>query len=161
MCWQCENPRATEADYRKYLDELMSHRGWMVQGVEGDRLHPPWAYTVGLTAFGTTELVVTGMKHSRAAELLNGLAEHVRRTPNDAPLQPGDRFTPGYADAPRVEVVALEHPDAHLHTAAWLYGTAFRALQLVWADDRGRWPWEVGFRGRRGGQPVLGPRFAA
>jgi hypothetical protein len=33
-----------------------------------------------------------------------------------------------------------------------------RGLQMVWADDRDRWPWERGFRGRRGGQPVLGPR---
>jgi hypothetical protein len=31
-------------------------------------------------------------------------------------------------------------------------------LQLVYADDRGHWPWDTGFRGGRGGQPVLGAR---
>jgi hypothetical protein len=55
-------------------------------------------------------------------------------------------------------VVALPHPEAHLLTAVELYGHEVRALQLVRADDRGRWPWERGHRGGRGGQPVLGPR---
>jgi Domain of unknown function (DUF4262) len=36
----------------------------------------------------------------------------------------------------------------------------FAALQLVYADDRGHWPWDPGFRGGRGGQPVLGVRDA-
>jgi hypothetical protein len=30
----------------------------------------------------------------------------------------------------------------------------------VHADDRGHWPWDVGYRGVRGGQPVLGVRAA-
>ena len=36
-----------------------------------------------------------------------------------------------------------------------------RALQVVHADDRGHWPWETGYRGVRGGQPVLGSRAPA
>jgi Domain of unknown function (DUF4262) len=32
---------------------------------------------------------------------------------------------------------------------------------VVYADDRGRWPWDQGVRGGRGGQPVLGARAAA
>lgn len=39
-----------------------------------------------------------------------------------------------------------------------LYGPRIRALQVVHADDRGRWPREAGYRGVRGGQPVLGVR---
>jgi hypothetical protein len=39
-----------------------------------------------------------------------------------------------------------------------LYGAGIRALQIVHADDRGRWPWETGYRGVKGVQPVLGPR---
>ena len=59
-----------------------------------------------------------------------------------------------------MEVVELPHPDAHLVTAVSLFrGAAVRALQIVWSDDHGHWPWEVGFRSGRGrGQPVLGPR---
>jgi hypothetical protein len=49
----------------------------------------------------------------------------------------------------------------HLPLAAAINGPGFAALQLVYADDRGHWPWDVGFRGGRGGQPVLGARDAS
>jgi hypothetical protein len=39
-----------------------------------------------------------------------------------------------------------------------LYGPSVRALQVVHADGRGHWPWDRGYRGVRGGQPVLGIR---
>jgi hypothetical protein len=161
MCWECENPEATRTDYLDYLRGLTDRYGWAIPGVEGDRIRPPWAYTLGLTELGAPELVVTGMKLSRAAGVLNGLAAHVHHASPAEPFQSGDRFTPGYAGAPRVEFVALEHADAHLHIAVQMFGPDVRGLQIVWADDRGRWPWERGFRGTRGGQPVLGIRTAA
>jgi len=43
-------------------------------------------------------------------------------------------------------------------TAVELFGPQITALQLVYADDRGHWPWDMGGRGGRGGQPVLGAR---
>jgi len=44
---------------------------------------------------------------------------------------------------------------------AYAARTGLRALQVVHADDRGHWPWETGYRGVRGGQPVLGTRAPA
>jgi len=61
---------------------------------------------------------------------------------------------------PVMEIVRVTEPSVHLAVAAALNGPQFVALQLVYADDRGRWPWESGFRGGRGGQPVLGARTA-
>ncbi len=55
----------------------------------------------------------------------------------------------------------VAEPGAHLAVAAALNGPRFSAVQLVYADDRGRWPWDVGYRGGRGGQPVLGARSNA
>ncbi|MGH3528801.1 MAG: DUF4262 domain-containing protein, partial [Pseudonocardiaceae bacterium] len=46
--------------------------------VEGDKIHPPWAYTLGLTECGLPELVVTGLALGRATRLLNGVAAHRR-----------------------------------------------------------------------------------
>jgi hypothetical protein len=37
-------------------------------------------------------------------------------------------------------------------------GGPIRAVQLVWADGRGRWPWSADFADGRGSQPVLGCR---
>jgi hypothetical protein len=59
---------------------------------------------------------------------------------------------------PLIEIVEITEPAVHLVINSELYGSGISALQLVHADDRGHWPWEVGYRGVRGGQPVLGVR---
>jgi hypothetical protein len=139
MCWYCDHPDGSPLEYLDQIRELIDHCGWAVQGVERDRARPPWAYTVGLTAAGHPELVVTGLPLTRAADLLNGVAAHVMHA---AAPQPGEQLCLA----------------AHLLVAAELYGTGITARQVVHADDRDRWPWEVGWRGVRGGQPVLGVR---
>lgn len=153
MCWTCDHPGSTRLDSLDHLRGLITAYGWAIQGVEGDRVHPPWAYTVGLTPLGRPELVVTGLALDRATRLLNGVAAHVLHSCAPAP---GEQIP--LRGGPLVEIVELPHPDAHLESAIALYGVEIRALQLVRADDRGRWPWERGYRGGRGGQPVLGPR---
>ena len=156
MCPQCHDPSLTQADVYAALARQIEHQGWVIQGVTGDRLYAPLAYTVGLTDFDLPELVVTGLRHNLACALLDEVAEHSLHA---QPPRPGDRVQ--LDGGPLFEVVRLEHPNAHLFTAVALRGPNISALQLVWADDRGRWPWERGHRGGRGGQPVLGPRGAA
>jgi hypothetical protein len=151
MCWQCDHPGATWPDYLDHLRELLEEHCWIVQGVQRERRRPPYAYTVGLAAHGRPELAVTGMSYDRAVEL-NGVAEHVLHAD---PPRPGEVLPlPG---GPVVEIVRVAEPSVHLAVAAALSGPQFAALQLVYADDRGHWPWEPGFRG---GQPVLGARTA-
>ena len=77
MCWICDHPGATRADYLDHVRRVIARYGWAVQDVARDRVHPPWAYTVGLTTFGQPELVATGLSRRRAADLLNGVAEHL------------------------------------------------------------------------------------
>ncbi len=145
MCWSCDNPGG---DYLfEVVIPIIRRTGWMIQGVEGQ---PYLAYTVGLTERGLAELVVTGLTLDRAAVLLNRLAAGP-----SGELGAGDQLT---VEGRLLEVVELPHPEAHLFTAAALYGPDLRGVQLVWADERGVWPWSRGHRGGRGGQPVLGPR---
>jgi hypothetical protein len=74
----------------------------------------------------------------------------------------GRVFTPGahiaVGDGPLLEIVEVDHPDAHLNFAVTLGGPSIRALQLVWSDERGRWPWAAGWGNGRRRQPVLGIR---
>jgi hypothetical protein len=155
MCWLCDHPDAKWPDYLGHMRDMIDGYGWAVQAVQRDRIHPPWAYTVGLTAAGMPELVVTGMSASRALDLLNDVAAHVLHA---GALVPGDQHA--LEDGPLIEVVELTEPTAHLFVALELYGKEIRAQQIVHADDRGHWPWDVGYRGIRGGQPVLGVRAA-
>lgn len=153
MCWFCDHPGSTWSDYLEHVRELIACHGWAVQGVQRDRGRPPLAYTVGLTENGKPELVVTGLPLGRAMLLLNDVASHVLHA--EAPL-PGEQVP--LRGGPVIEIVEVTEPAAHMMVAAEFYGPSIRALQLVHADDRGHWPWEVGFRGGRGGQPVLGVR---
>ncbi|MBO0802010.1 MAG: DUF4262 domain-containing protein [Nocardiopsaceae bacterium] len=153
MCWQCDHPGSTFEDWLDHIREWKERYCFAVVGVERDGARPPWAYTVGLTEHGKPELVVTGMRAGPATTLLNSVASHLLHA--EAPW-PGERVP--LTGGPLIEIVEVAEPTAHLNVAVALYGPRLRALQLVHADDRGHWPWEVGWRGVRGGQPVLGIR---
>jgi len=155
MCWECDHPGSSRQDYADHMQGLIDRFGWAVVGVEGDRIHPPWAYTLGLTPHGRPELVVTGVPLPRATWLLNAVASYVL---DAAVPQPGEEVL--VEGGPLMEVVLVAEPTAHLVTAVEFYGPAIQALQLVYVDDRGRWPWDVGFHGHWGGQPLLGLRAA-
>jgi hypothetical protein len=156
MCWICDHPGATEHDYAEHMRQLITTYGWAVQGVERDRIHPPWAYTVGLTGHRRPELVITGMELEEATAVLNEAAEHLLQAD---PPEPGAQTR--LRDGPLVELVSVAVPWAHLNLAVELYGEEIRALQLVHADPYGNWPWDRRYQGVPGGQPILGPRARA
>lgn len=151
MCWMCDHPEATAEEYLDEVYGIMLMHGWAVQHVECERR--PFAYTVGLTRRGLPELVVTGLSPRRGQRLLNIAARRALV---------GDLLTPGMQTTlpagPLVETVQVTHPDAHLYCAIAIFGDKVTALQLVWADRRGRWPWAADFDEGRGTQPVLGMR---
>ncbi|WP_332642104.1 DUF4262 domain-containing protein [Aeromicrobium sp.] len=152
MCWKCDNPNATDTDYLRLIQEKISTYGWFIQFVEKDRRRPPFAYTVGLTPIGHPELLITGLAPKKSGPMLNSIA-HGLMSHDDAPYVAGDRHV--WPDGLTIEVVDVAEPTVHLVMANATYGPDLHAVQLVYADDRGRWPWQVGFRGV---QPVLGPR---
>lgn len=155
MCWQCDHPGATWSDYIAHVRGILETHCFIVQGVQRDRHRPPYAYTLGLSSHDRPELAVTGLPHARAVDLLNGYAPHLLHA--QAP-QPGEVVP--LTSGPVLEIVRVAEPTAHFPVAVELFGPRIQVLQLVYADDRGHWPWDVGFRGGRGGQPVLGPRTA-
>ena len=98
------------------------------------------------------ELVVVGVRHHEARQLIELWGAYLR---DQSLVLPGESLRSG----PFVmEAVEVQHPEEHLAFAVAIYGGAVRALQLAWADARGRWPWEAGHRARRAGQPLLGQR---
>jgi len=134
MCWVCDHPGSTGQDYLEYLRGLLDQHCWIVVGVQRNRYRPPYSYTVGLS---------------------DHVAAHLMHA--EAPV-PGERVP--LTGGPLIEIVRVTEPSAHLGIATMFRGPQIPAIQLVYADDRGHWPWERGFRGGRGGQPVLGARSA-
>jgi Domain of unknown function (DUF4262) len=153
MCWVCDHPESTKAARLAYVRGLLEDHPWVVIGVEQDGCRPPYSYTVGLTETGTPELLITGLTKERGANVLMAFAEQLLDA--EAPA-PGTRLQlPGRRPG---EIVRVAEPSVHLAVAADLFGERLTALQLVYADIRGRWPWDKNFRNGRAGQPVLGPR---
>jgi hypothetical protein len=155
MCWMCDHPGSTVADYLDVIRGKIRGWGWTVQYVEDDRV--PYAYTIGLTRHGLPELLMTGISPRRALRLLGGIADSAAEVVWDVDTPtPGARLTlPGPT---LIEAVEVEHPDVHMNAAIAIYGSKVWGLQLVWADWRGRWPWSPSFNNGRGTQPVLGVR---
>ncbi|TPG29724.1 DUF4262 domain-containing protein [Mycolicibacterium hodleri] len=151
MCWQCDHPEKTLDDYLTLLRGKILDHGWVVQCVEDKRR--PFAYTIGLHYHGLPELLVTGLPPKRARWLLNTFA---KRALTGRQSGPGDQVS--LPAGTRLELVEVEHPDAHMGMAIAIEGTDLTAVQLVWADGRGRWPWALGFDDGHRSQPVLGAR---
>ncbi len=153
MCWKCENPNGTTEAYLDELRRMMrDHHGWAVQFVEHDKR--PFAYTVGLHNRGLPELLITGLDPLVSTGVLNSIAHMI--VDNGAALAPAMHID--YEDRFLIEVVEVEHPDVHLKFAVEICGPDVRALQLVWADNWGRFPWESGWSHGRRRQSVLGVR---
>ena len=140
----------------KCLNELRAgmteHHGWVVQYVHHERR--PFAYTIGLHNRGLPELLVTGLDSHVSNRVLKSIGHMI--VDDGATVAPAMLID--YEDRFLMEVVAVAHPDVHLKYAARICGKDIRALQLVWADDKGRWPWEKGWNDERAVQPVLGVR---
>lgn len=153
MCWVCDHPESTKTARLAYVQGMLEEHPWVVIGVDRDGYRPPYSYTVGLTEFGHPELVITGLAKDRAANVLIAAAEKV--LDHGAPAAGARIKLPGKRPG---EVVQVAEPSVHLGVAADLFGERVAALQLVYADVQGRWPWDKHFRDGRAGQPVLGPR---
>jgi hypothetical protein len=153
MCWVCEHPESTKQERLEYIRGVLEHHPWVVIGVHEERCRPPYSYTLGLTDRELPELVITGLPHKQAADVLTRAAWDVL---GGEALAPGKRIRT--VDGLRAEVVEVAEPGAHLDVAVGLYGLQLAAVQIVYTDQRGRWPWDRRFRDGRGGQPVLGAR---
>lgn len=152
MCDLCNRPDMTVEDHLENVRSRLTRERFVVQSVTGSACRAEFSYTVGLTGHGLPELIVTGARRADAARLVGLWGEYLL---DESLVLPGETLESG----PFVmEAVAVERPQDHLLLATAVYGDAVRALQLAWADGRGRWPWQQGHRARRAGQPLLGER---
>jgi hypothetical protein len=144
-----------DATERKAIADIEDH-GWHVLKVMDDSEGPAFAYTVGLFhSFRHPELIVIGLPPEVAHSVLNVAGEAIRR---------GVRYSEGAQSgdflehrACRFRKVPEVHYRSYLGWDLWFYdGNLFPALQVVWADQDGRWPWEPSVDSRvRDIQPVI------
>ncbi len=117
---------------------------------------PPHAFSVGFfRSWDHPEVAMFGLEEDDLRGAIDTLAERIRG---------GERFEHGdFADAIvsgreiAFRRIVARHYTAHLGQAVWYHGGArFPALQAVWADEEGHYPWDRWFRRElRDAQPVL------
>jgi hypothetical protein len=144
-----------DAGEKKVLDDVKA-RGWHVMKVLEDNQGPGFAYTIGLQhSFQHPELIVVGLPADLSHLTLNIAGQANQR---------GARFVVGQQThlffEDRVCTFRMV-PEAqflnYLGWDLWFYdGPVFTAMQLLWPDAQGRFPWSIGVEvAFRDLQPVL------
>lgn len=104
---------------------------------------PPFSYSIGIAkSSGAPELIVIGLNSKLSHWMVN---EYNRR------IKSGERFLPGVlyegfleGFAVQFGTVAREHRAEYMRSACWLHGGPdFDALQLIWPNTSGVWPWDA------------------
>lgn len=152
VCDLCDRPDLDPDDMLEGIREQIRRRRFTTVSVAGSTCSAEFSYTVGLTEYGLPELIVAAVRHDEAIRLLDCWGSYLL---DESAVLAGETLEAGPW---LLEAVAVERPEEGLLVAHRLYGERLRALQLVWADASGRWPWDPGHRARRSGQPVLGAR---
>lgn len=141
-------------DYDQKVQSAIDAHGWAVQGVfpSTDDDGAPFAYTVGMTARSLPELLIYGLPSQVATLVLNAAGA---RMGEDGPPQDGQRLSGLIANYDLAVVNAVHTRD--LAMARRFYGNdQVRAVQLVWPDQEGRYPWDGGYSIRLTTQPLTG-----
>ena len=144
-----------ERHERARIRGLVREGGWLVQAVDG---WPPFAYTIGLWSRGLPELCVFGLDPSVAQRVLNGLGDAVAA---GTPIEDESELR---LDEWELRAFRIPNPAEVVLTANWFYRRRPRqsvpALQIVYPDAHGVWPWEPDCQLFPGQQPMPG-NFAA
>lgn len=142
-------------EQRKVLADVAEY-GCHIVTVPEDGDSPDYAFTVGLAhTWQHPEVVVVGLAEEVAQDLLNAVADMIDE---------GARFSAGQVVNGLIDTypvtfkpIPASHLPGYLGTACWAHAdAAFEALQLVYPDKLGRYPWHDGVaQGFRDVQPLL------
>ncbi len=129
---------------QNFVAEIRKH-GWFDTHVFADAEGPGFNYSTGfwITA-NHPELVVFGLKHEIAHDVLWGLYEEAK---NGSQLLQGARTNKPFAKVPAyVFPVSRRFYKEFLGWSRFFYrGDDFPCLQIIWPDRQGIFPWEDGF----------------
>jgi hypothetical protein len=131
-------------EYLASVEDKIVRHGWAVQFVGAGEGQPHFHYTVGLTWKGLPEIITFGLPMEVGQTLLNDVGRMmVERQVPMLTGQPQGGILRGFD----VYFVSVLDTTEHLTVANRLCGGVFpvRALQMVWPDPQGRFPWDAGF----------------
>lgn len=151
---------APEDDQDRHFLGKVNQKGWHHLAVPGGNGEPGFTFSVGhFLNHNHPELIIVGLKEELASRLLDSAAIRIKGL--GKPYLPYRVYT-DIADGLEVMFlpVAYPHYKDYLGFANWFYQTLpapYPALQMVWPDPKGVFPWQSGYDQRfRRAQPLLG-----
>lgn len=152
-------PEPASAAHEKLLSDVREH-GCHIIRVFAEDTGPDFAYSIGMYLnFEQPEVIIFGLPAKTAHTILNDICEHAARGSRFSAGDRTDELLKGL-DVCFTEVPLELYPE-YLGFALWFYGSLpdpFPAIQLVWPDRAGKFPWEPGYdRSFCALQPILSP----
>jgi hypothetical protein len=137
-----------EDDFDRQLLDTVARVGWMVLGIEASAEGPAYAFSIVMFhTLGHPEIVLMGLRPPVAQQLINVVGSEIR---NGKRFEAGQRYE-GITTNFSVAFVAVDpsYYRPYLGYARWFYGGSnFPAVQCVWPDKRGVFPWEPDYDAR-------------
>ena len=133
---------ARDKHEQKAIDDVRQH-GLHIVHVLAEGELPEFSYTVGLYhTFEHPEVLLYGLPREGAHRILNDLADNLRTGQRYIAGETYSDLLKGYRCTFRTIPVGQY---LHLGWAVWFNeGPEFPAVQLVYPDRDGRWPWQDG-----------------
>lgn len=128
------------------VDNIIRTEGHVIQIIKGGEDEPPFGYTVGLHESGWPEIIIIGTEQASSHAVLNAVITYLRksdRRPVDGMVISGITEYPLRLQAVRGQadpwiIVATRR-------AKKIKGSdRVEVLQLIWADENGKYPGEEG-----------------
>lgn len=130
---------------RKLLADIETH-GWHMVVIAGEEGCPEYVFTVGLFyTYGHPEIVLMGLPREAMYQLLQGMVQEIGQ---------GKKFADGEVNAGLASFpiafrsVEISRYPEYLGYGIWFYHSLpapFPALQFVWPDREGKFPWDAGY----------------
>lgn len=141
---------------KNQVDGLVAEGGWLVMGVGGSETEPGFCYTIGLHSLGLPEVIIMGLPPTNGQTLLNDVGFMMKE--QGGPVEFGKSYDE-FANLPTQFVeVDEQYIKEYMCQAGFYYGesTPLKAIQMVWPDTQGKFPWDMEFEERfRAVQPIL------
>lgn len=142
--------REAEDDHDRKLLSDIERFGWHVVHINEDAEGPGFSFSVGFYyTFQQPEILIMGLKQDVAHDLLKIAYVQISGGKAFRPFERNSDFTQDYECA--LAPIEIEHYREYLGYATWFYRSLpnpFPALQFIWPDKQGRFPWEQGYDDR-------------
>lgn len=131
--------------YEEIVRDHIRDFGWHVTLIESDGKEPGFAYSIGLYhTFKQPEVILFGLPLEVMHSVINSCGGEFRGGRSLKTGVPLDGFI---RDFPVIfREVKKEHYREHFGYGLWFYtGPKFPAIQCIWPDKQGEFPWDPEF----------------